>query len=136
MKKIIWLGLLIGLATLVAGMIVSYLFMLAPSISSDYKNPAIMRQWQDPLMMLFFLYPFIFGLIMAWFWGKSKSIFKGSSWQRGTSFGLAIFLIATIPGMFITYTSMPYSLATVISWAVGGLINSLIAGWILARMNK
>lgn len=136
MKKIIWPGILVGIATLIAGMVISYLFMLLPSVAADYSNPAVMRQWQDPLMMLFFLYPFVFGIILAWAWNKSKNLFKGTSWARGTNFGLAIFLISTIPGMFITYTSMPYSFMTVISWTFSGLINSLIAGWILAKMNK
>jgi hypothetical protein len=135
MKKIIWPGIVIGVITLILGMAVSYLFMLIPSVNADYSNPAIMRSWQDPLMMLFFLYTFIQGIIFAWAWNKSKTLFKGSSLERGGNFGLAIFVIATIPGMFITYTSMPYSFMTVISWTVGGLINSLVAGWILVRMN-
>jgi hypothetical protein len=136
MKKIILPGVIAGIAILVLGMLVSYLFMLIPSVSADYANTAIMRQWQDPLMMLFFLYPFILGIILAFIWDKSKTLFKGTLWKRGCNFGLAIFLIATIPGMFITYTSMPYSLMTVISWTVGGLLNALVAGWIFAKMNK
>ncbi len=136
MKKIIWPGIVVGIATLIAGMIISYAFMLFPSVASDYNNSAIMRSWQDPLMMAFFLYPFIYGIILAWAWGKSKDLFKGSKNKRAVKFGFAIFLIATIPGMIVTYTSLPYSFMTVLSWTVGGLINSWIAGLILVRMNK
>ena len=136
MKKIIWPGIIAGVAILVLGMLVSYVFMLFPSVSADYNNTNIMRQWQDPLMTLFFIYPFVFGIILAWGWNRSKSLFKGSAWKRGSNFGLAVWLIATIPGMFITYTSMPYSFMTIISWTVVGLINLIAAGWIFAKMNK
>jgi len=136
MKKIILPGILAGVAILVLGMIVSYIFMLIPAVAADYSNTNIMRQWQDPLMSLFFIYPFVLGIILAWVWNKSKTLFKGSASKRGCNFGLTIWLIATVPGMFITYTSMPYAFMTVISWTVGGLVNSLAAGGIFAKMNK
>ena len=136
MKKIVWPGIVAGVAILILGMIVSYLFMFVPAVAANDGNSTIMRQWQDPLMTLFFVYPFLFGIILAWAWDKSKSLFKGTAGQRGMKFGLSAWLIATIPGMFITYTSMPYSFMTVLSWLVGGLINLLAAGYIFARMNK
>lgn len=136
MRKIILPGIIAGIVIFLLGMVVSYLFMLFPSVAADYNNTEIMRQWEDPLMMLFFIYPLLLGIILAWTWNKSKSLFKGTSFQRGGKFGLAIFLIATIPGMFITYTSMPFAFLTIFSWTVGGLINAIAAGWIFAKMNK
>jgi len=136
MKKIIWPGIVAGVAILILGMAISYLFMLIPSVAADYNNTHIMRSWQDPLMSLFFLYPFVLGIAFAWIWNKSKPLFKGSAWQRGTHFGFAYFIIATIPGMLISYSSFPISFLTIISWTVSGLVNAIVAGWILAKMNK
>ena len=136
MKKIIGPGIIAGIVMLILGFIVSYLFMFIPSVTADYNNVNVMRSWEDPLMIAFFAYPFLFGIILAWAWNNSKQLFKGTPWQRGKKFGLAIWFIATIPGMFITYTSMPFAFMTILSWTVGGLINITTAGYIFARMNR
>lgn len=136
MKKIIFPGIIIGVVTLAIGMLISYLFMLSPVVNADYYNASLMRPWSDPIMCLFFLYPFIQGIALAWAWSKSKGLFKGNVKQRGMRFGLAIWIIATIPGMLVTYSSFKLSLLTVLSWTLSGLISLIAAGCILARMNK
>ena len=136
MKKIILPGLAAGVATLIIGMIVSYLFMLFPSVAADFKNAGVMRSWADPLMYLFFLTPFVSGVIYAWAWNMSKRLFKGSPAKRGACFGSSIWLISTVPGMVISYTSFSLSLLTIISWTLGGLLSNMTAGMIFAKMNK
>lgn len=136
MKKIIWPGIIIGIVMLVLGLLVNYLFMLFPAVTADYQNTNVMRSWQDPLMMLFFLHPFVVGIILAWVWDRSKGLFHGSAARKGTQFGLAIWLIATVPGMLISYGSFTLSLLTIISWTVSGLINDIVAGIILSRINN
>jgi hypothetical protein len=136
MKRVLLPGVVIGVLVLVAGMILSYVFMFVPSVASDYSNTDIMRSWADPLMMLFLLYPFILGMILSWTWDRAKILFHGSRNEKAMNFGLALFLIVTVPGMFITYTSLPYSFMTVFSWTVGGLVNALIAGFVLVKMNE
>ena len=135
MKKIIWLGILAGLATLIFGMGISYLFMLFPSVNADYYNTGVMRPWKDPIMFLFFLYPFVQGIILAWAWNKAKGLFTGTTTQRGINFGFFIFLVATIPGMLVSYSSFPLSLLTIISWTVSGLVCITVSGIIFAKMN-
>lgn len=132
MKKIIWPGLLVGVIALVINMIISYLFMLIPSVAADY-NSTLMRTWQDPIMMLFFLYPFILGLVFAWLWNKTKSSFKGK--MRGCYFGWMLFFLTTVPGMWITYTSFNLSFLTVLSWTISGFLTAKIAGFVLVWLN-
>ena len=79
---------------------------------------------------------FVLGIILAWAWNKSKSLFKGSSFKKGINFGLAIWIIATIPGMLVSYSCFVLSGLTIISWVVDGLVNSVVAGLLLARMNR
>jgi hypothetical protein len=132
MKKVIWPGILLGIIMLIISMVVSYLFMLIPSVNADY-NSGFMRSWQDPLMMLFFLYPFILGIVFAWLWAKTKSSFKGK--MGGCYFGWLLFFLTTFPGMWITYTSFNLSFLTILSWTVAGFINAKIAGFFLAWIN-
>jgi hypothetical protein len=136
MKKIILPGLAVGLVNFLASMVVSKLFgVIFPSVSAEYQDPNLFRPWTDPLMLLFFVYPFLLGVILAWFWNKTKSIF-GDDVKGGLRFGLTYWIISTIPGMFVTYTSMPYSLLMIISWLVSGLVTALLAGLILSKLNK
>jgi len=132
MKKVIGLGLLLGLIMLVVGWIINFLFMLIPSVNADYYS-GLMRGWQDPAMMLFFVYPFILGIVFAWLWNKTKASFKGK--MRGCYFGWLLFFLTTVPGMWITYTSFNLSFLTIIGWAVAGLVNAKIAGFFLAKLN-
>lgn len=138
MKKIFLPGLIAGIAMLVANMLLNQLVhYLFPAIVAEYENPGLFRPWSDPLMSLFFLHPFLLGFILAWVWNKIKSLFvSGSVWQKGARFGFAIWLISSIPGMFISYSSFPVSLGMISSWLLSGLINAIIAGWIFAKMNK
>jgi len=136
MKKIILPGIIAGFLMLIAGILFNFLTNLAfPSIAKEYTS-GLMRPWSDPLMMIFFLYPFILSFVLAWAWDKSKKLFKGSACRRGAMFALSIFLISSIPGMFVTYTSFNVSFGMVLSWTVSGLIYLLIAGCVFARMNK
>ncbi len=130
MKKLIVPGLISGVAMLVAGMVLNRLYYLVvPALAQEYENPAMFRPWSDPLMMLFFLYPFILGFVLAFLWGKVKTLTGG----KALKFALFYWVIASIPGMFVTYTSFTVSLAMVVSWSLNGFIQALIAGLIFSR---
>lgn len=137
MKKILVPGLLAGVATLVAGLVVSrvmaYFF---PSLNAEFANPSIFRPWSDPLMSLYFLYPFVLGLVLSCFWDKYKKVFEGKNlFEKVNKFALTYWVIAGIPGMFITYSSFQVSFIMVFSWLLGGLAEALAAAWVLAKMN-
>lgn len=130
-------GLLAGLVILIVSMIVDYLFRLAvPALQMEYENTSIFRAWSDPLMSLYFLYPFILGVLLAWIWGSVKSVISGSTLrQRAMRFGFSIWIILSIPGMLITYASFQVSLIMVVSWSIGSLLSLLAASCLLSRMH-
>ncbi|MBU0502363.1 MAG: hypothetical protein ABIH69_05720 [bacterium] len=133
MKKVILPGLVAGFLMSVVGMAVSMLMGKAiPTLMAEYKNVAMFRPWEDPLMMLFFAHPFVLGLALAYVWDKIKGSLSGN---KAVSFAFGVFLVATIPGMFITYCSFQVSLAMTLSWTVTGLVNALVAGLVLSKMN-
>ena len=135
MKKIIISGLLTGLIIFLASQVTNRIFgVIFPAINAEYQNPNLFRSFSDPLMLLFFVYPFLLGIILAWFWNKTRSIF-GENIKGGINFGLTYWVVAVIPGMFVTYASMPYSLAIVASWLVQGLVTGILAGIILMKLN-
>ena len=121
-------GLLAGLANLVLGFVLNWLVgMVLPSIAGEYQNTAMFRPWTDPLMMVYFAYPFILGLVAAYLWDKVGK-------PKPVEFAKLYFIIATIPGMFITYTSFQISLTMVLLWAVTGFIQAWVAAYIFTKV--
>jgi len=134
-KKVVVPGLIAGVLMLLAGLVLSRVFgIISPSINAEYLNPALFRPWSDPIMSLYFLYPFILGIILAWYWDMTKHLVKGkTAFEKAYKFGLVYWLIAGLPGMFITYSSFQVSLAMVLAWSISGLVNAVIAGFVFAK---
>jgi len=135
-KKVIVSGLLAGLVIFIASMLTSRIFgVIFPQLNAEYQNESMFRPWSDPLMLLYFLYPFLLGIILAWFWQITKNLF-GENIKGGMNFGFVYWVISSIPGMFITYSSFQVSLLMVISWSLAGLVSAVLAGIIFAKMDR
>lgn len=134
MRVILIRGLIVGFVNLIVGLVFNAAAgFLIPSLAAEYKS-GLFRPWTDPLMMAFFLYPFIVGIVLAYYWGKLGKIAEGKTVaEKAWNFALFYFVVTTIPGMFITYTSFNVSALMVISWTLMGLIEAYVAGYLLAR---
>jgi hypothetical protein len=138
MKRILTLGLVAGLVMLIVAMVVGRLTTLAlPSIAQEYENTNLFRTWSDPIVYVYFLYPFFLGIALAWVWGKTKGIIgEGSLWVQGSRFARAFWLVSALPGILMTYSTFPISLAVALSWLLSSLVQLLCAGFVYAKMNK
>ena len=137
MRKTILPGLLVGLVMLVVGLAVGQLLnAIFPQLVAEYNNSAVIRPWSDPAMSLYFIEPFVTGLILAWIWGVTRHLFKGENIvSKGTNFGL-VYWLATVPGMIMSFASFQLSLLIVVSWSVTLLVQALFAGWVLAKVAR
>ncbi|KKT74992.1 MAG: hypothetical protein UW69_C0022G0002 [Microgenomates group bacterium GW2011_GWA2_44_7] len=135
MIKIVKQGLIIGIVNLLVGLIFNQTVgLLFPGITQEYVRSGLFRPWTDPLMMAFFLYPFILGLVLAYFWSRfGKQIEGKTSSAKALNFAKLYFLIATVPGMFVSYTSFRVSALMIGSWTLTGFVEAFVAGWILAK---
>ena len=137
-KKVLVAGIIAGFANLVVGMVLNQIYnFLAPSLSQEYLNSALFRPWNDPLMSLYFAYPFVLGIVLAWFWNMTKALVKGNSeFEKAYKFGFVYWLIAGLPGMFITYSSFPVTFTMILAWSVSGLVEAVVAGFVFVKMLK
>ena len=138
MKKIVVSGLVVGTVNLILGMLLSQVYnFIFPLLSVEYTNSGLFRPWSDPLMSLFFLYPFILGFVLAWVWQVVKKLISGKTlFEKACKFALVYWVIAGLPGMFITYSTFQVSFTMVLTWSLSGLLEAIVAGWILAKMLK
>jgi hypothetical protein len=137
MKKILVPGLVAGITMLVVAMAVAVLTSAAlPSMAKEYNNTSLFRQWEDPIVMLYFLYPFYLGIALAWVWEKTKGIVgEGSIWVKGSRFARAFWIVSVLPGILMTYSTFPISLVAALSWLLSSLVQLLCAGFVYAKMN-
>lgn len=136
MKKIIIPGLIAGVVMLVVGMGFGFaLEALFPNLAAEYNNPALFRPWSDPLMSVYFVEPFVLGVILAWFWSMTKGLIKQKdAIKKGVYFGLGYWVI-TIPGMIMSYSSFPISLLMTVGWSLSIFIQAICAGILFAKLN-
>jgi len=121
-------GLLAGFLILIVGLGLNWIIgMLIPEVQNEYQNTSIFRPWQDPLMLVYFAYPFVLAVALSFLWDKIKA-------KNALEFAKLFFIVATVPGMFITYTSMQISLLMIIVWSVVGFIEAYIAGLVFTRL--
>lgn len=138
MKKIILFGLLGGLIVLILGTLCSQLFhFIFPSLKSEFENTALFRPWTDPLMSLYFLHPFLLGIILAWVWNKVKPVIVvDDNLLKGVYFGLSAWVVLTLPGMLISYASFPISFLMIFSWTFNSLVELLCLGILFSKTLK
>lgn len=134
MKRVITTGLLVGLILFVisyGGLFLSIRFF--PEFFLDYNNPLFNSDGSRDV--LFYLHAFIISLALSWFWERFKPLFKGGAIKRGIEFGIVYGLVALLPVMWITFSAMDITVSMVASWFLYGLVQAIVAGIILSRMN-
>jgi hypothetical protein len=134
MKKILISGLLAGCILFVlsyGGLFLAVRFF--PGLFVEYNNPLFNSNGSRDI--LFYMHAFIFSFALSWFWDRFKGLFKGAFVMRGLEFGFTYSIIALLPVMWITFSSLDVTIAIVISWFLYGLAQAIIAGLVFAKVN-
>jgi hypothetical protein len=94
-----------------------------------------MRARDDPLSLLFFAYPFVLSFTSAIAFDKVKAALKGSRCGgAGLTFGLILFLLVTVPGLFVIFSSMNYPPGFYIGNFLFGIIGFPAVGILYTRI--
>lgn len=135
MRRIILSALLSGAILLaMAFFIIYFSITFFPNIVKEYYNPTLF--WPgDDRAILFFIHPFILSFALAWFWNRFKDQFKGVPLLRGLELGLVYGVVATLPSMWITFSSIAVDFSMVLSWFLYGLLQATVAGIVFAHTN-
>lgn len=135
MRKIILSALLSGaLLMLMAFGIIYFSITFFPKLVGIYYNPTLF--WPgDERILLFFVHPFILSFALAWFWNRFKDQFKGIPLLRGLELGIVYGVVATLPSMWITFSSIAVDSGIVFTWFLYGLLQATVAGIVFAHTN-
>lgn len=137
MKKVIISGLIAALGMFAAGIAIGLLLnLLLPSVKAEYESTGMFRSWDDPIMYVYFLQPFLLSIALAWVWNKVNSLFNGSIMKKALYYALIYWFVAAIPGMIMTVSSFKISILMTLSWTISSFFQAWIASLIIIRMNK
>jgi hypothetical protein len=134
MKNFLIKGFVAGAALLVLSYVALYLVVsLFPGMAEQYYDPIF--SFEGEKQILYFVHPFVLSFALAWFWRRFKSLFHGPFWWRGIEMGLVYGLIATLPSMWITFSSLAVSFNLVFTWLLYGVFQATVVGIIFAKMS-
>lgn len=137
MKKVVVPGIVAAFGMIAVAMVAGYLLnAMFPSVKTEYENTNLFRPWDDPLMYLYFIEPFILSIGFAWVWEKVKILFQGSIIRKSLYFALIYWLVSAIPGMLMSVSSFKISLLMTLTWTISSFLQAWIASMIIVRMNK
>jgi hypothetical protein len=87
-------------------------------------------------------FTFISGLIFSFIFSKVKdvkidSLIKANVWwKNGTRYGIAVWLLASIPWTFTTYLLINLPSMLLVYWAISGLLVYILSGIAIAKILK
>ena len=134
MKKILISGLIAGVILFIisyGGLYLAIRFF--PTLFIEYNGPLFNSDGSRDV--LFYMHAFIVSLALSWFWDRFKGLFKGPSILRGLEFGFVYSIIALLPVMWISFSSLDITIAMVSSWFFYGFAQAIIAGIMFAKIN-
>jgi hypothetical protein len=130
-KNIATGGISAGFVLLILMVISGYLVnMVLPTDISRYGG---MRAMDDPVMALFFLYPFVIACAAAIIFDIVKGCLDGTQVRKGLMFGGMLICIMTIPSLYVMYTSMTWPVDFYVSTFIWESISFPLMGILFAR---
>ncbi|MDI6793473.1 MAG: hypothetical protein QME81_11515 [bacterium] len=132
----IWRILIAGVVTAIAGSILGgltcgWLFNWVYQL-----EPTNVWRGEEAMTGAFFLWLNLGGLILSIFLALGYALFfrgiPGSGVVKGLTYGLIIWLVSTLPGMFATHMFMTVATGVVIYGSILGLVEHLLKGAIIA----
>jgi hypothetical protein len=131
-KKVLAGGIAAGAIILIVSTIISTICQQA--FSFNVLELAGMRSINDPIMILFFVYPWVLGFAMAIAFQKFKGSFKCKGLRRGQNFGLYVWLLAGLPSAFLVWSSMAYPIGFTVNSLIGSFLYMIAAGIVLEKV--
>jgi hypothetical protein len=131
-KNILAGGFIGGIVLFVVNFVVSAIILaVAPY---DIFSLGGIRPADDPLLVFFFVAPFILSFAAAIVFDLVKGSLHGTPSSKGAIFGAALFLIYTVPSLFVTFTSMDYPTGFYFENLLFGILGFPLIGVIYAML--
>lgn len=135
MKKAFLTSLVAGIILLLVSVVTLFLSIrFFPQLSEEYFSP-VFRNSTGGTDWMYYAHPFILAFALKWFWERYKGILKGNFVLRALEVALVYGIVAMLPVLWITYSSIDISFPMVATWLLYGIAQAFIAGLVFAKLN-
>jgi hypothetical protein len=123
------------------GAVLLFLLMIFSTLSTiiapyDIAKLGGMRAMDDPIMIMFFFYPFVLAFAAAGVFDIVQGSLSGAPFNKGVKYGVLLFVLVTIPSMLVMISSMNYPVGFYIVQVLEGAIGYPVLGIIFAKIWK
>ena len=139
-NRLIVSGLLCGAVLFGVGVAFHYLIpLVAPAVVAEYQNEDLFRPWGGWTKYYMFAHPWLFGVLFAGvFLGARKILghadFGGA--RDGLLYGLAVFVVGSLPVYALNFASFQISAGLAASWVIQSMFQYSLAGLVLGWLNQ
>jgi hypothetical protein len=133
-KNIVVIGCLAGMLLLLLMVVINMLMNAV--IPTDMSRYGGMRGSDDPVMILFFFYPFGAAFAAAILFDTVGSCLTGTPLEKGLMFGALLLTIMTLPSLYVMITSMTWPLDFYVSTALREIISFPVMGILFTEIWK
>jgi hypothetical protein len=131
-KNIVVSGSLAGILILILMVVINVLVNVI--IPTDLSRYGGMRGSDDPVMILFFFYPFVVAFAAAILFDTVRFCLTGTSFEKGLMFGALLLTIMTIPSLYVMITSMTWPIDFYVSTALWEFISFPAMGILFTKI--
>jgi hypothetical protein len=125
-------GISAGFVLLILMMVSGYLVNLV--LTADISQYGGMREMNDPIMTLFYFYPFVIAFAAAVVFDIVKGCLDGTPSRKGLMFGAMLICIMTIPSLYVMVTSMTWPVDFYVSTGIWEIVSFPLMGILFARI--
>lgn len=131
-KQVVVGGIISGTVIIIIDLIFSWITQTI----WDYnvlKLPG-MRTIDDPVALLFFIYPWVLGFALSMVYSQLGNTLEGTSTSKGFKFGFLMWIAVGITSAFLVFSSMDYPLGFTVNSVIGSLIYIPLAGIVISKI--
>jgi hypothetical protein len=132
-KQVLISGLLGGLVVLIVQQI--FYYIVTAIWPYNILELAGMRSINDPIMSLFFAYPWVFSFCAAIAYQNIKQAFEKCK-NKAICLGLLLWILAGLPSAFLVWSSMNYPMGFTINSLFGNLISFIALAYVIVKFEK
>jgi hypothetical protein len=127
---------------IVGGIIVGFVIMLIDIIIGGFLQLILpydifqlggMRKSDDPIMLLFFIHPWVLGFALSFVYSYIGDVLNGNHIAKGWRYGFLMWIVIFVPYAFLVFSSMDYPIGFVVNSIIPPFVYMIVSGVLIAK---